>query len=253
MRFLLSNDDGVLAPGLQAMADALANLGEVTVVAPDSERSAFSSALTLDRPLRPQRLANGFISLNGTPADCIHVALNGLLDFEPDLIVSGINAGPNLGDDVLYSGTVAAALEGRFLGHPAMAVSLAKPKMDIRGIDDYRAAAAYAAQLISKWQDIGLPPRSLLNINVPGGEPSEHKGFAVTRLGHRARSQDVLKLQDPRGNTVYWIGALGDPLDNAPGTDFYAVSEGCISVTPLDPDMTHRGAMSTLSAWIKQF
>ena len=241
MRFLLSNDDGVLAPGLQAMAEALASLGEVTVVAPDAERSAFSSALTLDRPLRPQRLANGFISLNGTPADCIHIALNGLLDFEPDLIVSGINAGANLGDDVLYSGTVAAALEGRFLGHPAMAVSLAKPKMDIRGIDDYRAAAAYAAQLISKWQDIGLPP------------PSEHKGFAVTRLGHRARSQDVLKLQDPRDNTVYWIGALGDPLDNAPGTDFYAVSEGCISVTPLDPDMTHRAAMGTVSAWIKQF
>lgn len=253
MRFLLSNDDGVLAPGLQAMADALASLGEVTVVAPDGERSAFSSALTLDRPLRPQRLANGFIALNGTPADCIHVALNGLLDFEPDLIVSGINAGANLGDDVLYSGTVAAALEGRFLGHPAMAVSLAKPKIEIRGIDDYRVAAAYAAQLIGQWHDVGLPPRSLLNVNVPGGETEEHLGFAVTRLGHRARSQDVMRLRDPRDNEVFWIGALGDPLDNAPGTDFYAVSEGYVSITPLDPDMTHRGAMSTLTTWLKQF
>lgn len=250
MRFLLSNDDGVQAPGLAALAQVLARLGEVTVVAPDGERSAFSSALTLDRPLRPQRLANGFIAINGTPADCVHVALNGLLDFMPDIIVSGINAGANLGDDVIYSGTVAAALEGRFLGRPAIAVSLAAPHPKTLGIEAYLPAAERVAELLARWHDLALPPRTLLNVNVPAGSPDSHKGFRVTRLGHRGPSQDVLRLRDPRDQEVFWIGAAGDPLDNAPGTDFHAVHEGYVSVTPLDTDMTRYGVLDIVDDWL---
>ncbi len=250
MRFLLSNDDGVHAPGLAAMAEVLAELGEVTVVAPDGERSAFSSALTLDRPLRPQRLDNGFIVINGTPADCVHVALNGLLDFVPDIIISGINAGANLGDDVIYSGTVAAALEGRFLGRPAIAVSLVAANARMLGIEAYRPAAARVGELLQRWPALELPPRTLLNINVPAGPLASHRGFRVTRLGHRAPSQDVLKLRDPRGHEVFWIGAAGDPLDNAEGTDFHAVHEGHVSVTPLDSDMTRYAVLDTVAAWL---
>lgn len=250
MRFLLSNDDGVYAPGLAAMAEVLARLGEVTVVAPDGERSAFSSALTLDRPLKPHYLDNGFIAINGTPADCVHIALNGLLDFTPDIIVSGINAGANLGDDVIYSGTVAAALEGRFLGRPSIAISLVAENAKTLGIEAYRPAAERIGDLLRRWQFLSLPKRTLLNINVPAGELDSHKGFTVTRLGHRAPSQDVLKLKDPRGNDVYWIGAAGDPLDNSTGTDFHAVQEGYISVTPLDSDMTRYGVLDIVSDWL---
>lgn len=250
MKFLLSNDDGVHAPGLTALADALSVLGQVTVVAPDGERSAFSSALTLDRPLRPQRLDNGFIAVNGTPADCVHVALNGLLDFVPDVVISGINAGANLGDDVIYSGTVAAALEGRFLGRPALAVSLVAENAKALGIEAYRPAAAQVVRLLQRWTDLALPPRSLLNINVPAGAADTLRGFRVTRLGHRAPSQDVLRLKDPRGNDVFWIGAAGDPLDCAPGTDFHAVREGYVSVTPLDSDMTRYGVLDIVGEWL---
>lgn len=249
MHILLSNDDGVHAPGLQALAEALSTIAEVTVVAPDGERSAFSSALTLDRPLRPQRLANGFIALNGTPADCVHIALNCLLPSPPDLVVSGINAGPNLGDDVIYSGTVAAALEGRFLGRPAMAVSLAMPKGEIRGIDDYRVAAAQVVSLVQRWDTLALPARSVMNVNVPGRLAAAPQ-VEVTRLGHRAQSQDVRELIDPRGQSVYWIGALGSPLDDAPGTDFHAVAQGRVSVTPINPDMTHYAALDEVRRWI---
>lgn len=250
MHFLVSNDDGVHAPGLAALAEQLTLLGRVTVVAPDGERSAFSSALTLDRPLRPQRLGNGFISVNGTPADCVHIALNGLLDEIPDLIISGINAGANLGDDVIYSGTVAAALEGRFLGRPAIAVSLVADNAKSLGIEAYRPAAAQVARLLSRWPDLALPPRTLLNVNVPAGPAEALRGLRVTRLGHRAPSQDVLRLKDPRGHDVFWIGAAGDPLDSAPGTDFHAVREGYVSVTPLDSDMTRYGVLDILSDWL---
>lgn len=249
-RFLLSNDDGVHAPGLLAMAERLATLGEVTVVAPDTERSAFSSALTLDRPLRPQRLANGFIAVNGTPADCVHIALNGLLDFVPDVIVSGINAGANLGDDVLYSGTVAAALEGRFLGRPALAVSLVASNAKALGIEAYRTAADYAGELLQRWPALDLPPRCVLNVNVPAGERAQHRGFQSTRLGHRAPSQPVLRLQDPRGQDVYWIGPSGEPADDADGTDFHAIAGGWVSVTALDSDMTCRRAELALKRWL---
>ena len=250
MRFLLSNDDGVFAPGLMAMAEVLATLGEVTVVAPDIERSAFSSALTLDRPLRPQRLANGFIAVNGTPADCVHIALNGLLDFVPDVIVSGINAGANLGDDVIYSGTVAAALEGRFLGRPALAVSLVASHAKTLDISAYRPAAERAGELLQRWASLALPPRCLLNVNVPAGTKSSHKGFALTRLGHRNPSPPVLKLQDPRGQEVYWIGPSGEALDDVDGTDFHAIAQGWISVTALDSDMTCHRADAALKHWL---
>lgn len=250
MRFLLSNDDGVFAPGLQAMADVLVTLGDVTVVAPDAERSAFSSALTLDRPLRPQRLENGFIAVNGTPADCVHIALNGLLDFVPDVIVSGINAGANLGDDVIYSGTVAAALEGRFTGKTAMAVSLVASQAKSLGIEAYRPAAVRAGELLQQLSSLTLPPRCLLNVNVPAGPLTSHRGFAMTRLGHRHPSPPVLKLRDPRGQEAYWIGPSGEASDDADGTDFHAINSGFISVTALDSDMTCRRSSAKLTEWL---
>ena len=251
MRFLVSNDDGVLAPGLAALAEALETLGEVTVVAPDSERSAFSNALTLDRPLRPVQMGNGFWAVNGTPADCVHLALNGLLDFEPDIVVSGINAGANLGDDTLYSGTVAAALEARFLGKTSIAVSLAGAHGRGYGIDAYRAAAALVVRLIENWRHLQLPNRTILNVNVPDLPPEEILGFRVARLGHRGRAKDVLKLEDPRGRPVYWIGIAGEPADAGEGTDFRAISEGYVSVTPLQTDLTRHDALQDVARWLK--
>jgi 5'-nucleotidase len=251
MRFLLSNDDGVQAPGLTALAEALSQLGQVTVVAPDSERSAFSSALTLDRPLRPVQMENGFWAVNGTPADCVHLALNGFLDFEPDLVVSGINSGANLGDDVIYSGTVAAALEARFLGKTGMAVSLVGAHGKGYGIAAFRAAASAAARLVEGWQRLQLPHRTILNVNVPDLPADALRGFQVTRLGHRARSKDVLALKDPRGRDAYWIGLSGDPLDAGEGTDFHAIHAGYVSVTPLQTDLTRHDVMQDVSRWLK--
>lgn len=251
MRFLLSNDDGVQAPGLEALAEALATLGEVTVVAPDSERSAFSSALTLDRPLRPVRQPNGFWAVNGTPADCVHLALNGFLDFEPDIVVSGINSGANLGDDTLYSGTVAAALEGRFLGKTGVAVSLVGAHARGYGIASYRPAAAMVVRLIEGWQRLRLPHRTILNVNVPDLPLEEIRGFQVSRLGHRAHAHDILALEDPRGRKAYWIGIAGDPADAGEGTDFRAVHEGYVSVTPLMTDLTRHDALQDVSRWLK--
>lgn len=251
MRFLVSNDDGVLAPGLAALAEALATVGEVTVVAPDSERSAFSSALTLDRPLRPVRQPNGFWAVNGTPADCVHLALNGFLDFEPDIVVSGINSGANLGDDTLYSGTVAAALEARFLGKTSIAVSLVGANARGYGIESYRPAAAMAVRLIEGWHRLHLPHRTILNMNVPDLPLEEIRGFQVTRLGHRGRAKDVLTLDDPRGRKVFWIGIAGDPADAGAGTDFHAVNSGYVSVTPLQTDLTRHDALQDVSRWLK--
>lgn len=251
MRFLVSNDDGVLAPGLAALAEALTTLGEVTVVAPDSERSGFSNALTLDRPLRPVRQANGFWAVNGTPADCVHLALNGLLDFEPDLVVSGINSGANLGDDTLYSGTVAAALEARFLGKTSLAVSLTGAQVRSYGREGYAAAAAMVVRLIENWQRLQLPERTILNMNVPDLPLDAIRGFQVTRLGHRGRAKDVLALEDPRGRSVYWIGIAGEPADAGAGTDFQAISEGYVSLTPLQTDLTRHDALQDVARWLK--
>lgn len=251
MRFLLSNDDGVQAPGLAALAAALARLGEVTVVAPDMERSAFSSALTLDRPLRAVQHENGFWAINGTPADCVHLALNGFLDFEPDMVVSGINSGANLGDDVLYSGTVAAALEGRFLGKPGLAVSLVGAYGRGLGVSHFEVAAAAVARLVESWHRLQLPHRTILNVNVPRLPAEELQGFRITRLGHRGRSRDVQKLTDPHGRPAYWIGVSGDPLDAGEGTDFHAVHAGFVSVTPIQTDMTRHDVMQDVARWLK--
>jgi 5'-nucleotidase len=250
MRFLVSNDDGVQSPGLEALAEALAQIGEVTVVAPDSERSAFSSALTLDRPLRPVQQANGFWAVNGTPADCVHLALNGFLDFEPDIVVSGINAGANLGDDTLYSGTVAAAMEGRFLGKTGMAVSLVGAHGKGYGIEAYRPAAQMVLRLLQNWPALNLPPRTILNVNVPDIPLSAMRGFQVARLGHRERAKDILAQEDPRGRKVYWIGISGSPADAGEGTDFHAVNEDCVSVTPLLTDLTRHDALQDVSRWL---
>lgn len=251
MRFLVSNDDGVQSPGLVALAEALATLGEVTVVAPDSERSAFSSALTLDRPLRPVRQPNGFWAVNGTPADCVHLALNGFLDFEPDIVVSGINSGANLGDDTLYSGTVAAALEGRFLGKTGIAVSLVGAHARGYGIESYRPAAAMVLRLVQGWERLRLPDRTILNVNVPDVPMADIRGIKVTRLGHRGRAKDVLTLEDPRGRKTYWIGLSGEPAEAGEGTDFHAVSENFVSVTPLLTDLTRHDALQDVSRWVK--
>ncbi|MDI1300814.1 MAG: 5'/3'-nucleotidase SurE [bacterium] len=252
MRFLVSNDDGVQSPGLVALAEALAELGEVTVVAPDSERSAFSSALTLDRPLRPVQQPNGFWAVNGTPADCVHLALNGFLDFEPDIVVSGINAGANLGDDTLYSGTVAAALEARFLGKTGIAVSLAGAHGKGYGIEAYRPAAQMVSRLIRSWPRLNLPARTILNVNVPDLPLEAIRGFQVSRLGHRGRARDVLALDDPRGRKVYWIGIAGNPADAGEGTDFHAVADACVSVTPLLTDLTRHDALEDVSSWLDE-
>lgn len=251
MRFLLSNDDGVQSPGLVALAEALAQIGEITVVAPDSERSAQSSALTLDRPLRPVQHANGFWAVNGTPADCVHLALNGFLDFEPDIVVSGINQGANLGDDTIYSGTVAAAMEGRFLGKTGIAVSLAGAHAKGYGVASYRPAAAMVVKLIQHWQHLRLPHRTILNVNVPDIPLEDIQGFRVARLGHRGRAKSVLALEDPHGRKTYWIGRVGEPHDAGEGTDFQAVDANYVSVTPLLTDLTRHDALNDVSRWLK--
>ncbi|MGI0115991.1 5'/3'-nucleotidase SurE [Zooshikella sp. RANM57] len=247
MKFLLANDDGVFAPGLMALYETVSQIGQCDVVAPDQDRSGASSALTLDKPLRPTRLANGFISLNGTPTDCVHLGINGLLPQEPDMVVSGINLGANLGDDVLYSGTVAAALEGRFLATPAIAVSLCS-----RSAANLKTAAHVVQQLVSNIEALILPPRSILNVNVPDCPWSEIKGIQLTRLGHRARAAKPVKQTDPRGKEGYWISVVGKGEDAGEGTDFHAVKAGYVSVTPLQIDKTHYQVFSHVGSWLEE-
>lgn len=246
MRILISNDDGVTAPGLAALHGALADYAECSVIAPDQDKSGASSSLTLDRPLHPVVLPNGFISLNGTPTDCVHLGLNGLLPFEPDLVVSGINLGANLGDDVLYSGTVAAALEGRFLGRTSFAFSLLS-----RQVDNLPTAAYYARKLIEARDELDLPPRTVLNINVPNLPLSHIRGVVLTRLGHRARAAAPTRMVDPRGKEGYWIAVAGDAEDGGPGTDFHAVMQGYVSVTPLQLDRTFNDAFNSVQGWLE--
>jgi 5'-nucleotidase len=246
MRILISNDDGVSAPGLAALHAALADYSECVVIAPDQDKSGASSSLTLDRPLHPQTLGNGFISVNGTPTDCVHLGLNGLLEHQPDMVVSGINLGANLGDDVLYSGTVAAALEGRFLQRPSFAFSLSS-----RQVDNLATAAHFARLLIEAHELLDLPPRTVLNVNIPN-LPLEHvRGIQLTRLGHRARAAAPIKVVDPRGRAGYWIAAAGDAEDGGPGTDFHAVMQGYVSITPLQLDRTFQDGFSSLNGWLE--
>lgn len=245
MHILLSNDDGYLAEGLVALAEGLQEFAEISVVAPDKNRSAASNSLTLEMPLRAHTMANGFIKVDGTPTDCVHLALTGLLETEPDMVIAGINHGANLGDDVLYSGTVAAATEGRFLGLPAVAISM------VSSNPQYLSSAVKAAAIIlQRLVDQPLAKDTLLNINVPDLPWDEIKGFQATRLGQRHKAEPVIKTQDPRGNAIYWVGPPGAEQDAGAGTDFYAVNDGYISITPLQLDLTRYDALDTLKHWL---
>lgn len=246
MRILISNDDGVNAPGIAALHGALADYAECVVIAPEQDKSGASSSLTLDRPLHPSTLGNGFISLNGTPTDCVHLGLNGLLPELPHMVVSGINLGANLGDDVLYSGTVAAALEGRFLDLPAFAFSLIS-----RQPDNLPTAAYFARRLVEEHGKLKLPPRTVLNINVPNLPLDKIRGVQLTRLGHRARAAAPVKVVNPRGKEGYWISVAGDAEDGGPGTDFHAVMQGYVSITPLQLDRTFHEAFDDLQGWLE--
>lgn len=246
MRILISNDDGVTAPGIAALHAALADFAQCTVIAPDQDRSGCSSALTIDRPLHPVVLDNGFISLDGTPTDCVHLGLNALMEDPADLVVSGINLGANLGDDVIYSGTVAAALEGRFSGHTAFAFSLAS-----RQLENLPTAAWFARTFIEAQASLELPPRTLINVNVPNLPLEAVRGIRLTRLGHRARAARPSLVVDPRGKPGYWIAAAGDAEDGGEGTDFHAVLQGYVSVTPLQLDRTFYPAFEALGAWLE--
>lgn len=234
MKILVSNDDGVLAPGLRILIESLAELGDITVVAPDRNRSGASNSLTLTRPLRIKRLDKDYYSVEGTPTDCVHLALTGFLDYVADIVVSGINEGGNLGDDILYSGTVAAAMEGRHLGLPAIAISMVGDN-----IQHYETGALIAKQLVKKLRTHVLPSQTILNVNVPDLPIAQLKGMQVTRLGTRHVAEPVVKEYDPRGRPIYWIGPPGLEADAGVGTDFHAINMGYASITPLHLDMTH--------------
>jgi 5'-nucleotidase len=246
MRILLSNDDGYFAPGIEFLAQALDDLAEVTVVAPERDRSGASNSLTLDRPLSLRRTPNGFYHVNGTPTDCVHLAVTGMLDTLPDMVVSGINHGANMGDDTIYSGTVAAATEGYLLGVPAIAVSLVG-----KGGVHFQTAAGVARQLVERFLAQPIRQPVLLNVNVPDIPPEEIRGLRVTRLGRRHKAEPVVRATTPRGETVFWVGAAGEAADAGEGTDFHAVANGYVSVTPLQIDLTHTGQLSMIEGWIK--
>jgi 5'-nucleotidase len=245
VHILLSNDDGYRAPGLEAMARALSGTDDITVVAPDRDRSGSSNSLTLERPLRAHRADNGFYFVNGTPTDCVHLAITGLLDEEPDMVVSGINAGANMGDDVLYSGTVAAAMEGRFLGLPAIAVS-----MTSYDPANFPTGVKAIAHLIDRLRRSSLQRTSILNVNVPDVPWNKISGFRITRLGNRHKSEGVIKQTDPRGNPIYWVGPPGSAQDAGEGTDFHAVEHNFISITPLQIDLTRYDSLQSLDDWL---
>jgi 5'-nucleotidase len=246
MRILISNDDGYQAPGLRSLADALGHIAAITVVAPERDRSGASNSLTLDSPLRARTTETGFICVDGTPTDCVHVAITGLLDHEPDMVVSGINAGANLGDDVLYSGTVAAAIEGRFLGLPALAVSLVARETPRY----FETAARVAVDLVQRLLKDPLPSDTILNVNVPDVAWDDLQGYEATRLGHRHKAEPVVKSEDPRGRPIYWVGPAGAEQDAGPGTDFHAVRGGKVSITPIHVDLTQYPALEKVSSWI---
>jgi 5'-nucleotidase len=245
VRILLSNDDGYFAPGLAALAEAMRGMGEVTVVAPERNRSGASNSLTLDRPLHLKEAPNGFFYVNGTPTDCVHLAVTGMLDHEPDMVLSGINWGPNMGDDTIYSGTVAAAMEGHLLGVPAIALSLGS----FSG-RNFATAGRIARLLAERFRDRPFGAPLLLNVNVPDVPYEMLQGMRVTRLGRRHKAEPVVKQISPRGETVYWVGAAGAAADAGEGTDFHAVDNNWVSVTPLQIDLTHAGQLGGVQEWL---
>ena len=247
MHILITNDDGYLAPGLKALARELGEVAEISVVAPDRNKSGASNSLTLTRPLRVERTDDGTYYVDGTPTDCVHLALNGLLEPAPDMVVSGINAGPNLGDDVLYSGTVAAAMEGRYLGLPAIAVSLVG-----RPPRNYQGAAEITRRVVEHLQHDPLPDDTLLNINVPDLPPETSLAIQATRLGFRHKAESMVRQSDPYGRPIYWVGPPGQAQDAGPGTDFHAVENAMASVTPMQIDLTRHNGIEPLQNWLEQ-
>jgi len=245
MRILVSNDDGYFAPGITVLAQALASVAEVIVVAPERDRSGASNSLTLDRPLAVRRASNGFLYVNGTPTDCVHLAVTGLLDELPDVIVSGINYGANMGDDTIYSGTVAAATEGFLLGIPSIAISLVA-----EGGGHFETAARVACELVERFRVRALVQPMLLNINVPDAAYGALRGTVVTRLGKRHKAEPVVKSTTPRGDIVYWVGAAGGAQDAGEGTDFHAAAAGMVSITPLQVDLTRYSQMKAVTEWL---
>ncbi len=245
MKILVSNDDGYLSTGINALAEALETIADVVVVAPDRNRSAASNSLTLSSPLRVQRVGNNRFAVNGTPSDCVHLALTGLLDDEPDLVVSGINHGANLGDDVIYSGTVAAAMEGRFLGLPTIAVSLVGHRLQ-----HFDTAARVVTDMVTGLGGSMLSSDVILNVNVPDLPYDKLQGVRAARLGFRHKSEPVVKDKDPHGRTIYWVGPAGEGQDAGEGTDFHTVASGAVAVTPLKVDLTRHDALSQLAEWL---
>lgn len=245
MRILLSNDDGYFSPGLEVLANALADLADVTVVAPERDRSGASNSLTLDRPLMLRKAPNGFYFVNGTPTDCVHLAVTGMLDTLPDMVVSGINLGANMGDDTVYSGTVAAATEGYLLGVPSIAISL-----DGRSGQNLPTAGKVARDLVSRFIAQGMGEPVLLNVNVPDVPLEELAGIEVTRLGKRHKAEAVIKMKTPRNETCYWVGAAGAAQDAGDGTDFHAVKSKRVSITPLQIDLTHNQQLPLVRSWL---
>jgi 5'-nucleotidase len=245
MRILLSNDDGYFAPGLSILAEALKPLAEIVVVAPERNRSGASNSLTLDRPLTVRQAANGFYFVNGTPTDCVHLAVTGLLQELPDMVISGINDGANMGDDTIYSGTVAAAMEGYLLDIPSIAVSMSQ-----HGAQHFDTAARAVVDLVRRFEKNAFPPPVLLNVNVPDIPHDQVKGMRITRLGKRHKAESVVKSFTPRGETVYWVGAAGAAQDAGEGTDFHAVEQGMVAITPLQVDLTRYGQLDALKSWL---
>lgn len=247
MHILLSNDDGYFSPGLAALARVLSEFGTITVVAPERDRSGASNSLTLDRPLSVRQADSGFYYINGTPTDCVHIAMTGLLDKRPDMVVSGINDGANMGDDTIYSGTVAAATEGHLLGLPAIAFSLTR-----RGYANLDSAARVARDIVAHFQAAPLAGSTLLNVNIPCLSYEEIKGVQVTRLGKRHHAEPVIEARNPRGEKIYWIGPPGSARDAGPGTDFHATDSGFVSVTPLRMDLTAEDELDSLASWAEK-
>jgi len=245
MRILLSNDDGYFAPGLNILAEHIAKIADITVVAPERNRSGASNSLTLDRPLSVRKAANGFFYVNGTPTDCVHIALTGLMDDMPDMVISGINDGANMGDDTIYSGTVAAATEGYLLDIPSIAVSMSQ-----HNSTHFETAARVAVELVQHYQKVGFKSPTLLNVNVPDIPYEALKGRMITRLGKRHKAEPVVQLKTPRNETVYWVGAAGQPNDGGEGTDFYAVANQYVSISPIQVDLTKHAQLTEIKDWL---
>lgn len=247
MRILLSNDDGYFAPGLNILAEHIAKIADITVVAPERNRSGASNSLTLDRPLSVRKASNGFFYVNGTPTDCVHIALTGLMDEMPDMVISGINDGANMGDDTIYSGTVAAATEGYLLDIPSIAVSMSQ-----HNSTHFETAARVAVELVQHYQKVGFKSPTLLNVNVPDMPFEALRGRSITRLGKRHKAEPVIQLKTPRNETVYWVGAAGQPNDGGEGTDFYAVANHYVSISPIQVDLTKHTQIAEIKDWLNQ-